>query len=94
MAKLDFSVIFRDVFEGSNGAACINRSKTGFFMVVHVMATTELMVLKQPTLLLSNKSSKMSAAQFSLHFPYETETAAYSFQSPLHFLSLNCTKQL
>jgi hypothetical protein len=48
-------------------------------MVVHVMATTEIMVLKQPTLLLSNKSRNVSAAQFSLHFPYERETAAYSF---------------
>ena len=28
--KLDFSVIFRDVFEGSNGAACINRSYDRF----------------------------------------------------------------
>lgn len=70
--KLDFSVILRDVFEGSNGAACMKHINTGFFMVVHVMATTELMFLKQPTLFLSNKSSNVSAAQFRLHFPYET----------------------
>jgi hypothetical protein len=56
-------------------------------MAVNVMATTELMVLKQPTLLLSNKSSNVSTAQLSLYFPYETKRAAYSFQSPLHFLS-------
>ena len=46
IAKLDFSVTFRDVFEGSNGAAYKKLINTGFFMVLRVMTTTELMVLK------------------------------------------------
>ena len=72
-AKFDFSVMLRDVFEGSNGTTCKKRIETGFFMVVHVKATTELMVLKQSTLLFSNKSSNVSAAQHSLHCTYETK---------------------
>jgi hypothetical protein len=76
----------------SNGTARMKHVKTGFFMVVHVMTTSGLMVLKQPKLLLSNKSSNVSAAQLSLNFL--TKQNQQPTRGSQYCTFCLCTKQL